>query len=65
MYRKKKENNLMDDDYDFGAWVTEDLKEYYQDLKKRREYTELYTDRADLNKIMHKFSREIHSRERN
>ena len=57
--------SMMDDDYDFGAWITEDLKEYYQDLKKRREYTELYTDRADLNKIMHKISREIHSRERN
>ena len=55
----------MDDDYDFGAWVTEDLKEYYQDLKKRREYTELYTDRADLNKIMHKISREIQSRKGN
>ena len=55
----------MDDDYDFGAWITEDLKEYYQDLKKRREYTELYTDRADLNKIMHKISREIQSRKGN
>ena len=55
----------MDDDYNFGAWITEDLKEYYQDLKKQREHTELYSDRADLNKILHKISREIQSRERN
>ena len=55
----------MDDDYDFGAWVTEDLKEYYKDLKKRRDYSEMYTDRASLNKIMHKISKEIRSRERN
>ena len=55
----------MDDDYDFGAWVTEDLKEYYQDLKKRREYTELYTDRAQLNNIMLTILSEIQSRERN
>ena len=57
--------SIMDDDYDFGAWITEDLKEHYKDLKKRREYTELYTDRADLNKIMHKISREIQSRKGN
>ena len=55
----------MDDDYDFGAWIIEDLKELYKDLKKRRDYSEMYTDRASLNKIMHKISREISSRESN
>ena len=57
--------SIMDDDYDFGAWITEDLKEHYKDLKKRRDYSEMYTDRASLNKIMHKISREIRSWERN
>ena len=55
----------MDEDYDFGAWITEDLKEHYKDLKKRRDYSELYSDRADLNKIMLKILSEIQSRERN
>ena len=55
----------MDDDYDFGAWITEDLKEHYKDLKKRREREETYTERADINKIMLKISNEILSRERN
>ena len=55
----------MDDDYDFGAWVTEDLKEYYKDLKKQRDHNELYSDRAELNKMMLKIISEIQSRERN
>ena len=55
----------MDDDYDFGAWVTEDLKEYYEDLKKRRDREETYTERVELNKIMRNISSEIQSRERN
>ena len=57
--------SMMDDDYDFGAWITEDLKEHYKDLKKRREREETYTERADINKIMLKISNEILSRERN
>ena len=55
----------MDDDYDFGAWITEDLKEYYKDLKKQRDHNELYSDRVELNKMMLKIISEIQSRERN
>ena len=55
----------MDDDYDYGSWLTEDLKEYYKDLMKERDHNEMYSDRADLNKIMLKILSEIQSRERN
>ena len=55
----------MDEDYDFGGWLIEDLKEYYKDLKKQRDHNELYSDRAELNKMMLKIISEIQSRERN
>ena len=41
----------MDDDYDYGGWLTEDLKEYYDSLIKMRDKTELYSDRAELNNM--------------
>ena len=55
----------MDDDYDVGARVTEELKEYYKDLMKERDHNEMYSDRAELNKRMSIISKEIQSRERN
>ena len=55
----------MDDDYDFGSWITEDLKEFYKDLMKERDRSEMYSDRAELNKRMLIILREIQSRERN
>ena len=42
----------MDDEYDFGGWLTEDLKE-------------LYSDRAELNNMMLIILSEIQSRGRN
>ena len=55
----------MDDDYNYGAWLTEDLKEYYKDLMKERDHSELYSDRAELNNMMLIILSEIQSRERN
>ena len=55
----------MDDDYDYGGWLTEDLKEYYDSLMKVRDKTELYIDRVELNKMRKTILSEIKSRERN
>ena len=52
-------------EYNFGAWVIEDLKSYYEDLKKQKQHSELYSDRAELNNMMIIISREIQSIERN
>ena len=49
--------------YDFGGWLTEDLKEYREDLLKERNRSELYSDRAEINKLILKISQEIQSRE--
>ena len=54
----------MDDDYDYGGWLTEDLKEYYDSLMKTRDKTELYSDRVELNKMRKNILREIQSRGR-
>ena len=54
----------MDDDHDYGGWLTEDLKEHYDYLMKQRDRSELYTDRAELNNMMLTILSEIQSRER-
>ena len=55
----------MDDDYDYGAWLTEDLKEHYKYLMKQRDRSEMYSERAELNNMMLIILSEIQSRERN
>ena len=55
----------MDDDYNYGGWLTEDLKEHYDYLMKQRNHSELYSDRAELNNMMLIILSEIQSRERN
>ena len=55
----------MNDDYDYGGWLTEDLREHYKYLKSERQHSELYSDRAELNNMMIIVLREIQSRERN
>ena len=55
----------MDDDHDYGAWLTEDLKGYYKDLMKERDRSEMYSDRAELNKRMLIILSEIQSRRGN
>ena len=53
------------DDHDYGGWLTEDLKEHYKYLKERRQHSELYSDRVELNNMMIIVLKEIQSRERN
>ena len=55
----------MDNDYNWGAWLIEDLKEHYDYLMKQRNHSELYSDRAELNNMMLIVLSEIQSRERN
>ena len=55
----------MDDDYNFGGWLIEDLKDHYKELMRERDHSELYSDRAELNNMMIIVLREIQSRERN
>ena len=52
-------------EYNYGAWLIEDLKDHYENLKKQRQHSELYSDRAELNNMMIIILREIQSRERN
>ena len=54
----------MNDDYNYGGWLIEDLKEHYKYLMKQRNHSELYTDRAELNNMMLIVLSEIQSRER-
>ena len=63
--KQKKEKDLMTDDYDFGAWLIEDLKEHYKYLMKQRDRSEMYSDRAELNNMILIILSEIQSRERN
>ena len=56
---------MIDDEYDFGGWLTEDLKEHYDYLMKQRDRSELYSDRAELNNMMLTILSEIQSRGRN
>ena len=55
----------MDDEHDFGGWLTEDLKDQYKELMRERDHSELYSDRAELNNMMLIILSEIQSRERN
>ena len=55
----------MDSDYNWGAWLIEDLKEHYKYLMKERNRSEMYSDRAELNNMMLIILSEIQSRERN
>ena len=53
------------DDHDYGGWLTEDLKEHYDYLKKERDHSEMYRERADLNNMMLTILKEIQSRKGN
>ena len=63
--RLKQMEQDMDDDYDYGAWLIEDLKDHYKYLLKQRDQSELYSERAELNNMMLIILGEIQSRERN
>ena len=55
----------MDDDYNYGGWLIEDLKEHYKELMRQRDRNEMYSERAELNNMMIIVLKEIQSRERN
>jgi hypothetical protein len=55
----------MDDEHDYGGWLTEDLTEHYDYLMKQRNHSELYSDRAELNNMMLTILSELQSRKRN
>ena len=55
----------MDDDYNYGGWLIEDLKEHYKELMRQRDRNEMYSERAELNNMMLTILTEIQSRERN
>ena len=42
----------MDDNHDYGGWLTEDLKAHYKELIRSRDRREMYSERAELNKMM-------------
>ena len=52
----------MEDEY--GSWLTEDLEEHYDYLKKQRDRGEMYSDRAEINQILKLILSEMQSRER-
>ena len=54
----------MDDEHDYGGWLTEDLKEHYDYLMKQRDRSEMYSERAELNNMMLIVLSEIQSIER-
>ena len=55
----------MDDDHNFGGWLTEDLKEHYDYLMKQRNRSEMYSERAELNNMMLTILSEIQLKGRN
>ena len=52
----------MEDEY--GSWLTEDLEEYCDKLIKERSRNEMFSDRAEINKMIKIILREIQSRGR-
>ena len=51
-----------EDEMDYGSWLEEDLRDLYKDLIKRRDRSELYSDRVDLNRTALKIMGELHKR---
>ena len=51
-------------DIDFGSWLTEDLKDYYKDLIKLRDRSEIYSDRVECNQIILEILAELQLREK-
>ena len=55
----------MDDDHDYGGWLTEDLKDLHKELMSQRDRSEMYSDRVELNNNILIILSEIQSREGN
>ena len=52
----------MDEDYDYGSWLTEDLRNLYKQTLWDRDRAELYSDRAQLNQQALRIMAEIQKR---
>ena len=50
---------------EYGSWLTEDLKDFYDRLLRERNRSEVYSDRAEINQIIKIILSEIKLRERN
>ena len=48
----------------YGSWLTEDLKDYYKDLIKLRDRSEIYSDRVECNQIISEILAELQLREK-
>jgi len=55
----------MDDNHDYGGWLTEDLKDHYKELIRSRDRSEMYSERAELNNMMLTILKEIQLRKGN
>ena len=51
-----------EDELNYGGWLEEDLRDLYKDLIKRRDRSELYSDRAELNIAALKILAELQKR---
>jgi len=47
---------------DYGGWLSDDLRDLYKDLIHRRDRSEDYSDRVDLNRAALKILGELHKR---
>ena len=50
---------------DYGGWLTEDLRELYDELLKERDRLEDYSDRAQMNQNALRVMAEIQKRNEN
>ena len=55
----------MEEDYDYGSWLTEDLKNLYKQTLWERDRAEVYSDRAALNQQALRVRAEIQKRNDN
>ena len=53
------------DDIDYGGWLEEDLRDLYKDLMWRRNRSEDYSDRVDLNQEGLRILAELQKRKSN
>ena len=52
----------MEEDYDYGSWLTEDLRNLYKQTLWERDRAEVYSDRASLNQQALRVMAEIQKR---
>ena len=53
------------EEIDYGSWLTEDLITLEKDIRNRRDYCDIYSDRADYNVMLKPILHEIKIRKNN